>query len=169
MKLYKWTDIRVVKEKIWSFNLIPNSVTLVDEFDLLQFLKDNKYEAKNCVAEFTLIDQSDRQISKNYIFPVNFKEIVGVADPKIQISIASISPCNYKTTSISLSVKIEKPAVFVDIQLNHQQVPIYQLSSNGFMQFDPIQTIQLTFANPDCSIQVRASDISFKSLNAFLK
>lgn len=169
MKLYKWSGVRVVKEKIWSFNMTSNAVSHVDEFDFTQYLKDLKYEAKNYVAEFSLIDSKDRHISKNYIYPVNFKDVSGVVDPKVQLLIASVSPCNNKLTNISLIVKIEHPAIFVDIQLNHDQIPVYQLSNNGFLQFDPIQTIHLTFENPNCNIDVKNSDFIVNTLNSFLK
>lgn len=168
MNLYKWDDFRVVNTQEWNFNLKPNDATLVREFDIYKYLKDNRYDVFEYMAEFLLIDdESGNVVSENYAFPGSFKEVKSVADPKIALKLAT-NKCDKGAHKISLEVKIQSPAVFTYIALMHDSIKKYRLSKNGFMQFEPIQVVQVTFQNPDCQYNITTGNFLIKTLNQFL-
>lgn len=168
MNLYKWNDFRVLATCDWHYNMTPNAVTLLNEFDLYKYMNDNKYNINEFMAEFHLIDDAnDAILSKNYAFPGKFKEVKSVGDPKPQLRI-STSRCDKGSHRISLEVKIEKPALFMSISFIHDEIKKFRLSKNGFMQFDPIQIVEVTFTNPSCQQKVDVSNFKFKTFNEFL-
>lgn len=168
MSLYKWDDFRVVGTRDWHFNMTPNAVTLVREFDIYKFMTDNRYDVLEYLTEFLLIDDSDGAVvAKNYAFPGNFKEVTKVKDPQVNLKIGT-SKCDKGSHKISLELKIQAPAIFMYVALVHDEIKKYRLDRNGYMQFDPIQVLQVTFKNPDCQQNVTAANFIVKTLNQFL-
>ena len=169
MKLFRWNDFRVLATCDWYYNMTPNAVTLLNEFDLYKYLHDNSYNENEYMAEFLLIDDEEGSVlSKSYAFPGKFKDVTSVGDPKPQLRI-STNRCDRGSHRISLEVKIEKPAVFMAIVFNHDEIKKYRLSKNGFMQFEPIQIVEITFTNPSCLQTITVDNFTFKTLNKFLK
>jgi Mannosidase Ig/CBM-like domain len=169
MNLYKWDDFRIVNTQEWPCNnLKPNSASLVTEFDIYKYLNDSSYDFHEYMAEFVLINEQNGEIiTKNYAFPGDFKDVkaVGDSNPKLKIQTSKCDKGNHK---ISLEVKIQKPAIFMHISLNHQEIKKYRLSKNGFMQFEPAQIVQVMFKNPNCLETITVENFSFKTLNTFL-
>lgn len=169
MNLYKWDDFRIINTQEWPCtNLKPNSATLVREFDIYKYLSDHTYEVYEYMAEFLLINEENGDIvSKNHAFPGNFKDVKSIADSKPKLKIQT-NKCENGNHKVSLEVKIQAPAIFMHISLNHKEIKKYRLSKNGFMQFEPIQVVQVNFKNPDCKQSVTVENFSFKTLNKFL-
>lgn len=168
MNLYKWDDFRILNTREWKFNMTPNAATVVAEFDLVQFLRDNSYDANEYMTEFQLInDEDEKLIFKNFAFPVNFKNVKAVGDPQVDLKIAT-SRCEKGTHKISLEVKVQAPAIFTHISVVHDDIKKYRLSKNGFMQFEPIQVLQATLQNPDCRSNVTIDHFTVTTLNKFL-
>lgn len=169
MNLYKWDDFRVVNSVEWPCNdLKPNAAFLVTEFDVNKYLNENAYNVYEYMAEFLLIkEETGEIISKNYAFPGIFKEVRSIVDPKPVLKITN-NKCDKGNHRISLEVKIQSPAIFMHISLNHEVIKKYRLSKNGFMQVEPIQVVQVTFKNPDCEETVNVDNFNFKTLNQFL-
>jgi beta-mannosidase len=169
MNLYKWDLFRVVNTHEWPCNdAKPNTAYMVTEFDVDKYLNDNSYNIYEYMAEFVLIrDDTKEIIARNYAFPGNFKDVRSISDPKPQLKIGN-NKCDNGNHRISLEVKVEKPAIFMHISLKHDKIKKYRLSKNGFMQFEPIQVVQVTFKNPDCLQVVDVADFTTKTLNTFL-
>lgn len=169
MNLYKWNGFRVVATTSWKSNMTENSAQLVKEFDIFKYMDDNKYSIKDYMAAFQLIDDSDsRVVSTNFVFPVSFKEVTSVGNPKPTLKIGSSSKCEKGSHTISLEVKIETPAIFMSVIFNHNSIKEYRLSKNGFIQLEPIQVVQVTFQNPSCENVITADNFVVKTLNQFL-
>lgn len=168
MNIYKWNDFRVVATKNWKFNMKPNSAALALEVDMIKYLNDNRFNIYEYSAEFLLFNEGeDQEVSSSHIFPGSFKLLKSVADPKPTLRI-STNKCDKGSHMISLEVKLQNPAVFIAITLNHEVIKKYRLSRNGFMQFEPIQVVQVTFTNPNCEQLVEVGNFSAKTLNKYL-
>lgn len=168
MQLYRWVDFQIVNSHDWHWDMTPNAVSLVVEFDIYKHMADLLFDVNKHMAEFLLINDSDGKVlSRNYAFPGSFKEIKSIGDPKPELRISS-SKCEKSSHRLSLEIKIEKPAVFMSLSLDHENIKKHQLSKNGFMQFEPIQVVQVTFVNPDCREVITASNFVIKTLNEFL-
>lgn len=168
MNLYRWDNFRVLATREWNYNMTPNAVTLLNEFDLYKYMNENSFDINEYMAEFRLVDDAEGSVlARSYAFPGKFKEVKSVSDSKPEIKI-STSKCGNGTHRISLEVKIQKPALFMWIVLNHSEIKKFRLSRNGFMQIEPIQIVEVTFTNPSCLEVVNASNFQFKTLNQFL-
>lgn len=168
MNLFRWDDFRILNTHDWHWNMTSNAANLVKEFDIYKYMTDNTYNVNEYMAEFQLINDSDGEVvSKNYAYPGNFKELKSIGDPKPQLRV-STSKCDKGSHRVSLEIKIEKPAIFMSVAFTHDKIKKYQLSKNGFMQFEPIQVVQVTFLNPSCEQVVNVSNFTVKTLNQFL-
>lgn len=168
MKIFKWSDFRVVHQREYNFTMQPNAVVdVINHFDFHEFLNQNQYDVFHHLAEFSLLDMDDNVITKNFVFPELFKTIKSVKDPKLTINIAK-SRCENNFHRVAIEIKIQSPAIFIYIELRNLDIPKYRLSKNGFMQLEPIQTLQVTFDNPKCQFNVTTSDFFVKTLNKFV-
>lgn len=168
MNVYKWDDFRVVDTHAWNFGMKPNAVEKVKEFSITQYLKEKNFNINEYLAELLLInDGEDEEVSSSFVFPTDFKSLKSVSDPKPTLRISTNS-CDKGSHRISLEVKVQKPAIFMAISFNHAVIKKYRLSKNGFMQFEPIQVVQVTFLNPNCEETVDVGNFSFKTLNKYL-
>lgn len=168
MNLYKWDDVRVVNTWNWFFNMTPNAVTKVRDFDIIQYMSEHRFSVNEFIAEFLLINDEDSNVvSKTYIFPGGFKELTAVADPKIELRIGN-NKCDKGSHKVALELKIQAPAIFTYVEFVHEDIKKYRLSKNGFMQFEPIQIVQVTFYNPNCEHTVSVGNFLIKTLNQFL-
>lgn len=178
MHVRRFDDFRVIKSVDWKATLKANDATLVDEFDILDYMIHNKLDVNETLAEFYLLDGThvadsfedrvERILSSTFIFPAeSFKHLKSVKDPKPDLRISS-NKCEKNLHAITLEVKIEAPALFMSITLNHAELDKYQVSKNGFMQFEPIQTLHVSFVNEDCQQTVTESNFAVKTLNRFL-
>lgn len=168
MSLYKWDDFRVVTLQQWDFNMTPNSVELVQELDIYALMNSSQFDVNEYMAEFLLYDNDDHAVvTKNYVFPVNFKEVKGIGDPKVELRFSS-NKCDKGNHRISIEVKVQKPAIFMFVAFVHDEIKKYRFSKNGFMQFEPIQIIQVTFNNPNCTHELSVANFTVKTLNKFI-
>lgn len=51
---------------------------------------------------------------------------------------------------VSIEIKIQKPALFIYLEVTNPEVTNYVFSSNGYMQVEPIRIITLEFENEGC-------------------
>ncbi|CAO1424510.1 unnamed protein product [Diamesa serratosioi] len=168
MNIFKWSDFRVVHQHEYKFTMRPNAVVeVMDNFNFHDFLNQHQYDAFQHLAEYSLLDKNDNVIFKNFVFPELFKSIKSVKDPKLTINIAS-NRCENNFHRVAIEIKIQSPAIFIYIELRNLDIPKYRLSKNGFMQLEPIQTLQVTFDNPKCQFNVTASDFNVQTLNKFV-
>jgi beta-mannosidase len=170
MNVYKWDGLSVKDVREWKFDMISNAVTPVVTFDLYQYMHDMNFNVYDYFMLFHLYDNSDDSyvVAKNFIFPGDYQNLNNVNDPGIEIRLSS-NRCEKSEHRVTIEIKIKSPAIFIFITLDHEFIKQYQLSNNGFIQVDPIQTIQMTFKNPECKWTVVKEELNVKTLNHFLK
>lgn len=167
MNLLRLDDFGVLGTVDWHYNMTPNAVTLLNEFDLHKYITELSADVNAVVAEFHLIDDAGKHLAKNFAIPGEFEELSPVYDPKPELRIVSRN-CVKGSQRISLEVKTQKPALFTSIVFSHDKIKKYRLSRNGFMQLQPIETVEATFNNPACLQTVDVNNFKIHSLNQFL-
>lgn len=178
MNIRRFDSFSVVNSLDWHATMKANDATLVDEFDILDFMMHNNYDVNEFMAEFLLIendhDHEDLNnhdvtvLSTTFVFPAeSFKNLKSVGDPKVDLKITT-NKCEKGLHKIMLDMKIQTPAIFMSITLAHDKIDQYQLSNNGFMQFEPMQVLTVTFPNPRCQQTITESNFVVKTLNQFL-
>lgn len=168
MNIYKWNDFRVVRSFSQKCKIAPNSADLLFEFDLYQNLTDYSYNINEYMAEFQLVDnESNAVVSNSYAFPGEFKKLQSIGDPQPTFRFA-IDRCTKGSHKISLEVSVNSPAIYMSISLQHESITKYKLSKNGFMQFEPIQVVDVTFENPGCAQEIKVEHFKAFTLNKYL-
>lgn len=168
MNIYKWNDFRVIRSFSQEQEIVSNTADLLFEFDLCKNLTDYSYNINEYMAEFQLIDnESSAILSNSYAFPGEFKKLKSIGDPKPTLRFA-IDRCTKGSHKISLEVSVNSPAIYLSISLVHEKITKYKLSKNGFMQFDPIQVVEVTFENPGCVQEIKVEHFKAYTLNKFL-
>lgn len=168
MNIYKWNDFRVVRSFSQKCKIKPNSADLLFEFDLYQNLTDYSYNINEYMAEFQLVDnETNAVVSSSYAFPGEFKKLQSIGDPQPTFRFA-IDRCTKGSHKISLEVSVNTPAIYMSISLEHESITKYKLSKNGFMQFEPIQVVDVTFENPNCAQEIKIEHFKAFTLNKYL-
>uniref|UniRef100_A0A1A9W1B5 beta-mannosidase n=1 Tax=Glossina brevipalpis TaxID=37001 RepID=A0A1A9W1B5_9MUSC len=128
------------------------------------------FNITNSFLVFTLQTQNDTELSRNYLFPRNFHESI-LADPKLKLELFFSHCIEGKTPFISYSIRIrvEKPALFVYLEINHPDVERYTLSENGFVQVEPVKIIHLevTAKSSKC-VNLTLDNLRIMSVNQFI-
>lgn len=168
MNIYKWNDFRVIRSFSQKCKTAANTAELVFEFDLYQNLTDYSYNINEYMAEFQLIDnESNAVVSNSYAFPGEFKNLKSIGNPQPALRFA-IDRCTKGSHKISLEVSVNSPAIYMSISLVHENITKYKLSKNGFMQFEPIQVVEVTFENPGCAQEIKIEHFKTFTLNKYL-
>lgn len=166
--IYKWNDFRIIRSFSQKSKMAGNSAELVFEFDLNKNLTDYSYNINEYMAEFQLIDnESSAILSSSYAFPGEFKKLQSIGNPQPTLKFA-IDRCTKGSHKISLEVSVNSPAIYMSICLIHDKITKYKLSKNGFMQFEPIQVVEVTFENPGCAQEIKVEHFRAYTLNKYL-
>lgn len=144
-----------------------NTVVLLDTLNFVDIFGSEVME-KSGFLYFLLEDTSGRILSTNFIFPEKLKDAQGIANPYIDVVVAS-NRCSFSVSQISLEVKARAPAIFVYLQIYNSRIQTYTLSKNGYIQLEPIQMIRLEFENENCATLLQKSDIRILTINDYLK
>ncbi|KAI9577054.1 hypothetical protein GQX74_014982, partial [Glossina fuscipes] len=128
------------------------------------------FNTTNSFLEFTLQNQNDSEISRNYLFPGNFQKTI-LPDPKLKIELSLVHCVEGKIPFISYSITtmVEKPALFVSLEIYHPDVERYTLSENGFVQVEPVKVIhvELTAKSSKC-ILLTSDNVRIMTVNQFI-
>lgn len=78
--------------------------------------------------------------------------------------------CNSETGHHETTVKVTvtAPAVFVYIQIKHEEIHKFELSRNGFIQVKPIENLTISFSNPNCVLNIEEENIIILTVNDFV-
>ncbi|XP_070497078.1 beta-mannosidase isoform X2 [Chironomus tepperi] len=170
MNVYKWSGTEVVDTMSWTFVMKGNDVTLVDTIDLYKYMNDKGYDVYEYFMMFYLYEGSQNNsnsVAANFVFPGNYQYLKSMKEPNLSYEFTT-NKCENDQHRISITIKIDSPALFVYIVLEHPVIKQYRLSKNGFIQVEPFITVQLTFNNPGCSSSVKADSLKIKTLNKYL-
>lgn len=66
---------------------------------------------------------------------------------------------------MNLKISVSAPAIFLYIQLHHPEIEKYHLSKNGFIQVDPVEYVNVTITNPNCSAVVQEEHFKIQTVN----
>lgn len=67
-----------------------------------------------------------------------------------------------------LEISITAPAIFVYVQMNHDQIHEYQFSKNGFIQTEPLVALDISYINPNCTFEINNNHFKVLTVNDFL-
>lgn len=168
MNLFRLDSFEALGTLNWTYDILPNEVALLNEFDIYEYLTNNSYNVNEVIAEFHLIDNFDnRTLSKSYAIPGKYENLSSVYDPEPELRIVS-SICVTGNHSVSLEIVVTKPALFISIDFVHNNLKKYRLSQNGFIQLEAIRKVEISISNPSCRETVNISSFRIHSLNKFL-
>jgi hypothetical protein len=169
MNIHRFDDLIPVDNLEFKFDLRPNSVSSVETLDLYTYLNQRSLGVYEHFILFYLYDLSNDHevIATNFLFPGNFENLIDVKDPNVRLRFSS-SKCEKNKQTINVEIKIEFPAVFLWINVEHEKIKKFKLSQNGFIQVEPVQNVQLTFENLNCEVNLKAEDLIVKTLNKFM-
>jgi len=148
------------KALIKSVTIAPNTVLSADKFELEADLDPTTY-----FYEILLKDQNRNEIvSRTYYFPTPIKHGRGIRDPNVQIEIY-LSKYKEPISSVSIAIKINYPALFVYLEIDHENITHYKLSENGFIQIEPVKVVYLEFLN---EFEIKTEHIKVHTVNQYM-
>ncbi|XP_001359635.3 beta-mannosidase [Drosophila pseudoobscura] len=163
---YLWSQLLPRDSINWTVTLRPNGV----QYDKVIPIKDLLVEEFNTRNAFLELQLRRRQevLSRTYFFPSNIAAAVGLEDPGLEYDIASrtcLTTGNVIRNSLSISIQVKRPAVFVYLELLKPYQ--YLFSENGYMQTTPVHVVYLTFDATSC-VRLRKSEIKVLTVNDFM-
>uniref|UniRef100_A0A182K9X7 beta-mannosidase n=1 Tax=Anopheles christyi TaxID=43041 RepID=A0A182K9X7_9DIPT len=183
IRIHRYGSFRLVerirKDKI---AVSANTVTLVSSWDVYGHLaKQGLHPADHILMLYAYRHPMDSQqqeptpkpIAENFALLDKLKNIRKGqrVQPTIAVNVVS-AVCSDRNnlTSVSLEVSVSAPALFVYLQLTPENSTLKQcqFSRNGFLQFQPVRTVQLTCVDPGCRNKIQARDITVRTVNELL-
>ncbi|KAH8283203.1 hypothetical protein KR054_008690 [Drosophila jambulina] len=166
--IHLWSQLLPRNSTSWAVTLRPNGVQY-DKVIPITDLIHGDFTKYNAFLEFQL-RRGQEVISRTYFFPTSIAAAIGMEDPGLEYEIASrtcLTTGNVVRNSISISIQVKRPAVFVYLELLKPYR--YTLSENGFMQTTPMHVVYLTFDATSCARLLRKSDLRVLTVNDFMK
>lgn len=169
MDFYRFDDLLRVESLEFEFDLKANSVTAVETLDLLTFMNESNFDLKSHFILFNLVDlkNGSKIIQTDFLFPGGFKGLQGVKDPNVKLQIVS-DQCHNNHNLIKIEIRIDYPAIFLWISLQHEKIKKIKFSKNGFIQVQAVESVLMTFENENCEEKVKVQDLMVKVMNKFL-
>lgn len=169
MNIHKWSNVEVVYTKEWKLEMPPNAATSVTTMDLYAFMNDEGLDVYEYIIMFYLYDDSNpsNSVSTNFILPAGYQHLKSASDPNLSFEISS-NKCDNGQHRISITIRVDSPAMFVYIVLEHEDIKKYEISKNGFIQVEPITAVQMRFNNPDCKAEITEDMLKIRTLNKYL-
>ncbi|XP_053678418.1 beta-mannosidase [Anopheles nili] len=177
LRIHRYGSFRLVDRRSYKgVRVPPNSIALVDRWDVYGHLAaKGLYPADHLVLAYAYRHQQEppQQIAENFALLDKLKNIRSDqrVTPEVAINVVS-AVCSDRSnlTSVSLEVSVSVPALFVYLQLTPENSTLKQcqFSSNGFLQFQPVRTVQLRCVDPGCRNKIQARDITVRTVNELL-
>ncbi|KAH8369201.1 hypothetical protein KR009_003852 [Drosophila setifemur] len=165
--VHLWSQLLPHTSTAWPVTLRPNGVHYDKVIPIDELLKGDS-DRHNSFVEL-LLRRDEEVISRTYYFPSSIRSAIGMEDPDLEYEIASrtcLSTDKVVRNSISITIQIKRPAVFVYLELLKPYR--YTLSENGFMQTAPVHVVYLTFDSTACARLLRKSDLRVLTVNDFM-
>uniref|UniRef100_A0ABK8F080 beta-mannosidase n=1 Tax=Anopheles gambiae TaxID=7165 RepID=A0ABK8F080_ANOGA len=183
LRIHRYGSFRLVERIRQERIRVPaNTVELVSTWDVYGHLaKQGLHPADHLVLLYAYLHPADglpsqpapQPIAENFALLDKLKNIRQEqrVQPTVSISVVS-AVCSEQSnlTSVSLEVSVSAPALFVYLQLTPENSTLKQcqFSRNGFLQFQPVRTVQLTCVDPGCRNKIQARDITVRTVNELL-
>ncbi|EDW58688.1 beta-mannosidase [Drosophila virilis] len=166
--IHLWSQLMPRQSRNWTATLRPNGV----QYDKVIPIKDwlqGEFNEHNAYFEFQL-RRDQTLISRTYFFPSSIASAVGIADPELEFDISSktcVDTTSGKRNSISITITVKRPAVFVYLEL--QMAYRYKLSENGYMQTTPVHVVHATIESSSCIRIWRKANVKIWTVNQFMR
>lgn len=152
IRLYSFDDLSVVHEIVQYHEVLPNTVSLVTTFKVGEFLRENNLDRFKHIIKLILRPaENGVTLSRDIVLLNPPKDSKGLSNLKLEKKIVHIY-CNQQSNMAiaSIEIKIQKPALFIYLEVTNPAITNYAFSSNGYTQVEPIRIITLEFENPKC-------------------
>ncbi|XP_035785680.1 beta-mannosidase-like [Anopheles albimanus] len=150
----------------------PNTVVTVDRYDIYGRLAHLGLKPADHLVLLAAYRQSSGQlVAENFVLLDKLKHVRDRTDPTVTVSVvAAVCSERSNLTSVSLEVTVRVPALFVYLQLTPENSTLKQcqFSDNGFLQFQPIRSVQLTCVDAGCRNKIQSRDITVRTVNGLL-
>ncbi|XP_063705099.1 beta-mannosidase [Culicoides brevitarsis] len=159
IRFYSFDDLSIVHEEIQNHQVPPNSVTLVHTFKVGEFLRAKNLDRFKHIIKLILRPVENAvTLSRDVVLLNPPKDSKGLGGLLLEKKIVH-NYCNKDSNMaiVSIEIKIQKPALFVYLEVTNPEITQYTFSSNGYTQVEPIRIITLEFMNEGCE-QGRLSD-----------
>ncbi|EDV92669.1 beta-mannosidase [Drosophila grimshawi] len=165
--IHLWSQLLPRQSQNWSVTLRPNGVQYDKVIPIKDLLK-GEFNEHNAYLEFQL-RRDQTVLSRTYFFPSSIASAVGILDPELDFDLTSktcVSTTSGTRNSISITITVKHPAVFVYLEL---QLPYrYKLSENGYMQTTPVHVVHATIETSSCIRIWRKSYFNIWTVNEFM-
>lgn len=122
----------------------------------------------NSFVRVRLLDATNRTVSVAHVFAGTLKNAVGLrSDVQVRVTLVG-HECRDGRSTVDVRLAVDHPALFVFVTVRHAAVRAYRLSANGFVQLEPVRTVRLSFANAQCAVELRASDVRVQTVNEYM-
>ncbi|XP_075146469.1 beta-mannosidase-like [Haematobia irritans] len=144
MYIYQWSELYYRHAETYEID-VPSNGFYRKYIDLPKIFNET-FTIYNSFLKFKL-NKNNKTIAHTFIFPSNFHQVIGMADPQLKIRFTPDN-CDDKSTRsrfnyYSFSITIKKPALFIYLELYHPRIEKYKLSENGFVLTEPIKLIHV--------------------------
>lgn len=152
IRIYSFDDLSVVHEVVQEHEVPPNTVSLVTTFKVGEFLRQNNLDRNKHIIKLILRPaENGVTLSRDIVLLSSPKDSKGLSNLLLEKRIVH-NYCNALSNMaiVSIEIKIQKPALFIYLEVTNPEVTNYVFSSNGYTQVEPIRIITLEFENEGC-------------------
>ncbi|XP_058128109.1 beta-mannosidase [Anopheles ziemanni] len=179
LRLHRYGSFQPVdKIKHQAIRVPPNSVAIVVKWDVYGYLAKKGLRPADhllllVASRSATPDGQPQQLAENFVLLDKLKNVRSAMTAPTLVTVSVVSAvCSDRNnlTSVSLEVSVRAPALFVYLQLTPENSTLKQcqFSANGFLQFQPLRTVQLTCVDPGCRSKILARDITVQTVNELL-
>uniref|UniRef100_A0A182JII5 beta-mannosidase n=1 Tax=Anopheles atroparvus TaxID=41427 RepID=A0A182JII5_ANOAO len=183
LRLHRYGSFRPVDRRRYAaVRVPPNAVALVDRWDVYGYLAQKGLRPADHLVLLVASRHEPaggspspppQPLAENFVLLDKLKHVRDASTASTLVAVSVVSAvCSERSnlTSVSLEVSVSAPALFVYLQLTPENSTLKQcqFSANGFLQFQPVRTVQLTCVDPGCRNKIQARDITVRTVNELL-
>uniref|UniRef100_A0A336MH08 beta-mannosidase n=1 Tax=Culicoides sonorensis TaxID=179676 RepID=A0A336MH08_CULSO len=167
-RIYNFNDLSVAYEEIDDYEVEPNTVSLVKVLDIGEILRANNLNRFQHIVKLILRPYgSGVTLSRDIVLLNPPKDSIGLGELQLEKKIVH-NYCNEQSfvAIASIEIKIQKPALFIYLEVTNPEIKYYTFSANGYTQVEPIRIVTLEYENPGCDDrQLRDEHIQIMTIN----
>lgn len=168
-RIHRFHDLSVMKEEVKYFVVEPNTVHMAGTIDIYDMLRKDSLDPTEHFVKLILRHVGDSNtLSRDYILLTEPKNCRNLGNPKLEHKIAT-QQCKHDHSVVSIELRIQRPALFVYLEVTNPNITDYTFSSNGFIQVEPIKVVNLEFKNINCSSVFEENNIEIMTVNDYMQ
>lgn len=169
VQTFGWDSMEATRSE-WMRCVVPGNTVL----QVADIPAERVVEGPQSFVRVQLFDGANRTVATSYVFPGSLKDAAaGIRrDPELRVTLVGhvFNADGGGASTVDVRLSVRYPTAFVYVTVLHAAVRTYQLSDNGFVMVGQSQlerTVRLSFANPGCAVELRASDLRVQTLNEY--